>query len=83
MRILWLAGMLARLLQIVNATLLGLAAAKVCFGSQRNFGTKNLKIVSILKIGEKQNQSTTYKNLFKEIYFAITASSVLQKRNNK
>ena len=31
--------------QIVNATLLGLAAAKVCFGSQRNFGTKNLKIV--------------------------------------
>ena len=31
--------------QIVNATPLGLAAAKVCFGSQRNFGTKNLKIV--------------------------------------
>ena len=34
--------------QIVNATLLVLAAAKVCFGSQRNFGTKNLKIVPIL-----------------------------------
>ena len=34
--------------QIVNATLLGLAAAKVCFGSQRNFGTKNLKIVPLL-----------------------------------
>ena len=34
--------------QIVNATLLGLAAAKVCFGSQRNFGTINLKIVPLL-----------------------------------
>ena len=34
--------------QIVNATPLGLAAAKVCFGSQRNFGTKNLKIVPLL-----------------------------------
>ena len=34
--------------QIVNATLLSLAAAKVCFGSQRNFGTKNLKIVPLL-----------------------------------
>ena len=31
--------------QIVNAAPLGLAAAKVCFGYQRNFGTKNLKIV--------------------------------------
>ena len=30
----------------------------------------------IVKIGEKQNQSATYKNLLKEIYFAITASSV-------
>ena len=34
--------------QIVNATLLNLAAAKVCFGSQRNFGTKNIKIVPLL-----------------------------------
>ena len=34
--------------QIVNATPLGLAAAKVCFGSQRNFGTKNLKIIVLL-----------------------------------
>ena len=34
--------------QIVNATPLGLAAAKVCFGSQRNFGTKILKIVPLL-----------------------------------
>ena len=33
--------------QIVNATLLGLAAAKVCFGSQRNFGTKNFKVVPL------------------------------------
>ena len=34
--------------QIVNVTLLGLAAAKVCFRSQRNFGTKNLKRVPLL-----------------------------------
>ena len=34
--------------QILNATPLGLAAAKVCFGSQRNFGTNNLKIVPLL-----------------------------------
>ena len=34
--------------QIVNATLLGLAAAKVCVGSHLNFGTKNLKIVPLL-----------------------------------
>ena len=31
----------------------------------------------IVKIGEKQNQSANYKNLFREIYFVITASSVL------
>ena len=55
LRILRLAGMpKARLTacpfthQIVNATPLGLAAAKVCFGSQRNYGTKNLKIVPLL-----------------------------------
>ena len=33
--------------QIVIATPLGSAAAKVYFGLQRNFGTKNLKIVPL------------------------------------